>query len=237
LRRLVRRGRNLDRWLDFKSHQIFEDVVTYTALQFFTRDSNDVLRIAAAPNGEMADIDWSDAELAIPYDNLSGEDEWLMATGAERGLIERLSRDCLRLEDPSLTSGIMVGIQTSADHIYHLQRRGTGRYKCTPKDRQAAPYEVDVEDAIMKPLVSGPEAKRYEEPETDTYLLFPYQRDARGVMRLIPVEEMARLFPRAWHIYVDGSRTFAGENPMRSTTRIGIASGEIRISTSRMSRN
>jgi type I restriction-modification system DNA methylase subunit len=85
LRRLVRRGRNLDRWLDFKSHQIFEDVITYTALQFFTRDSNDVVRIAAAPNGEMADIDWSDAELAIPYDSLSGEDEWLMATGAERG--------------------------------------------------------------------------------------------------------------------------------------------------------
>jgi hypothetical protein len=50
----------------------------------------------------------------------------------------------------------------------------------------------------MKPLVSGPEAKRYEEPETDTYLLFPYQRDVRSVMRLIPADEMARLFPRAW---------------------------------------
>ena len=50
----------------------------------------------------------------------------------------------------------------------------------------------------MKPLVSGPEAKRYEEPETDTYLLFPYQRDARGAMRLILADEMARRFPRAW---------------------------------------
>lgn len=139
LRRLVRRGRNLDRWLDFKSHQIFEDVITYTALQFFTRDSNDVVRIAAAPNGEMADIDWSDAELAIPYDSLSGEDEWLMATGAERGLIERLSRDCLRLEDPLLTMAIFQGLITSADHIYHLRRLGTGRYECTPKDRRAAP--------------------------------------------------------------------------------------------------
>ena len=58
LRRLVRRGRNLDRWLDFKSHQIFEDVITYTALQFFTREPNDILRIASAPNGEMADVVW-----------------------------------------------------------------------------------------------------------------------------------------------------------------------------------
>src|SRR4029077_11592794 len=98
----------------------------------------------------------------------------------------------------SLTSGIIVGIQTSADHIYHLERLAAGRYKGTPKGRGAVPYEVEIEDIIMKPLVSGPEAKRYEEPETDTYLLFPYERDARGVMRLIAADEMALQFPRAW---------------------------------------
>ncbi len=60
LRSLVRRGRHLDRWLDFKSHQIFEDVITYTALQFYTQEPRDAMRIAAASGGEMADIDWSD---------------------------------------------------------------------------------------------------------------------------------------------------------------------------------
>jgi hypothetical protein len=50
----------------------------------------------------------------------------------------------------------------------------------------------------MKPLVSGPEAKRYEEPETGTYLLFPYERDVRGAMRLISPGEMEGRFPRAW---------------------------------------
>ncbi|THD42544.1 MAG: hypothetical protein E7774_15370 [Bradyrhizobium sp.] len=60
------------------------------------------------------------------------------------------------------------------------------------------PYEVIVEDAVMKPLVSGPEAKRYDEPETDTYILFPYERDARGAVRLIPADDMERRFPNAW---------------------------------------
>ena len=50
----------------------------------------------------------------------------------------------------------------------------------------------------MKPLISGPEAKRYEEPETDTFLLFPYERDARGAMGLISPRDMARRFPGAW---------------------------------------
>ncbi len=50
----------------------------------------------------------------------------------------------------------------------------------------------------MKPLVSGPEVKRYEEPETSIYLLFPYTPDARGAMRLISADDMAMRFPRAW---------------------------------------
>jgi hypothetical protein len=198
LRSLVRRGRHLDRWLDFKSHQIFEDVITYTALQFFTREQCDAMRIAPAPNGEMADIEWSDPELVVSYEDFPETGEWLIATGAERALIGRLARDCVRLDHPSLTSGIIVGIQTSADSIYHLERLGAGRYKGTPKGKGAMPYEVEIEDTIMKPLVSGPEAKRYEEPKTDTYLLFPYERDPRGAMRLIPAEDMAQRFPQAW---------------------------------------
>jgi hypothetical protein len=198
LRGLVRRGRHLDRWLDFKAHQVFEDVITYTALQFFTREPQDRVRIAAAPNGEMADIDWSATGLAVSYDGILESGEWLMTTGAERALIERLARECLRLDDPSLTSAIFQGLITSADYIYHLERLGSDSYKCIPKGRGAVPYEVSIEDAIMKPLVSGPEAKRYEEPETDTYLLFPYERNPRGVMRLIPAGDMESRFPRAW---------------------------------------
>jgi hypothetical protein len=198
LRSLVRRGRHLDRWLDFKSHQVFEDVTTYTALQFFTREPRDAVRIAAAPGGEMADIDWSDPELAVPYNAIPETGEWLIATGAERALIERLARDCQRLDDSSLTTAIFQGLVTSADNIYHLERLGLERYLCTPKGEGANQYEVAIEDAIMKPLVSGSQAKRYEEPETDTYLLFPYDRDVRGVMRLIPADEMAQRFPQAW---------------------------------------
>ena len=198
LRRLVRHGRHLDCWLDFKAHQIFEDVITYTALQFYTREPRDIVRIAEAPKGDMVDTDWSDPGLAVPYGAFSDDGEWLMATGAERALIERLAHDCLRLDDQALTNAIFQGLITSADHIYHLKRLGTDRYECTPKGKGAKSYEAEIEDTIMKPLVSGPEAKRYEEPETNTYLLFPYERSARGAMRLISAADMSRRFPMAW---------------------------------------
>jgi len=204
LRRLVRRTRQLDRWLDFKAHQIFEEAITYTALQFFTKEPRDAVRIAVAPNGETEahDVDWSDTNLAVPYAALPEDGEWLMATGAERALIDRLARDCIRLGDERLTTAVFQGLITSADAIYHLKRLSRDRYLCTPKKEKnqplKPPYEVELEDAIMKPLVSGAEAKRYEEPETETYLLFPYERAPGGPMTLISANAMAKRFPNAW---------------------------------------
>lgn len=118
-----------------------------------------------------------------------------MATGPERALIERL-RDCLRLDDESLTDAIFQGLVTSADKIYHLERLGKDRYRCAPKDDDA--YEVAIEDAVMKPLVSGAEAKRYEEAHTATFLLFPYEPDDHGTVRLIAQRAFEEKYPKAW---------------------------------------
>lgn len=37
LRGLVTKGRNPDKWLDFRSFQVFEEATIYAALQFFAR--------------------------------------------------------------------------------------------------------------------------------------------------------------------------------------------------------
>ncbi len=50
----------------------------------------------------------------------------------------------------------------------------------------------------MRPLVSGTEAKRYQDPHTDTYLLFPYEPDPQGRMGLIPSARMENDLPLAW---------------------------------------
>jgi hypothetical protein len=196
LRRLVRGQRSLERWIDFKSFQVFDEAITYTALQFFSRDAAESIQIAVAPTGAAADVDWSSGDLAVGYDEFDAKGEWLMATGPERELIDRLSATCRRLDDPDLTTAIFQGLITSADAIYHLKRLGGGRYQCKPN--KEPPYEVVIEDAIMKPLISGEEAKRYEEPETDTYILFPYERTPQGGMRLLSQLELGRRFPQAW---------------------------------------
>src|SRR5690606_30339077 len=91
------------------------------------------------------------------------------------------------------------GIQTSADHIYHLKKLGRNRYAYTPRQggRKLAPVVVAIEDEIMKPLVSGADVKRFIEPRAETHLLFPY-RVAPGAVSLLTHDELTKDFPKAW---------------------------------------
>ena len=92
----------------------------------------------------------------------------------------KLSRSSARSTNASdnsaITQNIFVGIQTRADPIYHLDKIGKNKYRFFPpapggESKRPSPEDVDVEDVIMHPLVSGQEANRYEVPKTQTYIL------------------------------------------------------------------
>jgi tRNA G10 N-methylase Trm11 len=198
LREFIAHGRHLDRWIDFKAYQVFQEATNYTALQFFTKHPSKSIRVVQAPTGEIPEHPWDDARRSLPYGRQIFGERWLLSTGPERALIDRLYQRCRRLDAPEHTSHIFVGIQTSADAVYHLKQLGPGRYLCTPHgDKAGPPYEVALEDGLMKPLVSGAEAKRYVRPATDTYLLFPYSV-CDGRVDLIDASTMKSHYPKTW---------------------------------------
>ncbi|MGW8788784.1 Eco57I restriction-modification methylase domain-containing protein, partial [Heyndrickxia sporothermodurans] len=198
LRNLVSRGQHLDRWLDFKSFQVFAEATTYTALQFFSKSPRAGICVSEAPAGVVPPNPFADAGRTLAYGRQLFGDRWLLLAGEERDLIDRLYAACLPLASPAYTTHIFQGLITSADAVYHLRRIGPGRYQCSPGgDPKLAPYEVEIEDALMKPLVSGADAKRYVDPATITYLLFPYRR-ALGNVELIDENTMIDEFPNAW---------------------------------------
>ena len=192
LRKKLKRTRQLDRWVDFKSFQVFEEAITYTALQFFRGSEVDAIRCAFLPRGDMARIDWNSPDANILWQDIPEEETWVLLPDMERNLIGRLKTECATLFECS--KGITVGIQTSADHIYHLTRIGANRY------RNKDATEVEMEDDIMHPLVSGPEAKRYQEPVTDTFLLFPYDLGEKRA-KLFTQSQLAARFPHAWKYF------------------------------------
>ena len=198
LRGHVMSGRHLWGWIDFGSYQVFDEVTTYTAIQFFSSAPNDSVYIASAHDGLIPAELWRDSGGRLNYDRLTFGNRWLLTTGADREVIDGLANRCLRLEDRRVTRHIYQGLITSADQVYHLRRLGPGHYECKPKGKDAPPpYEVRIEDDLMRPLVSGAQAKRYVNPSTDTYLLFPYTVE-NGRATLIPADRMAADYPMAW---------------------------------------
>lgn len=193
LRTKVKRLRCLDRWVDFGSFQVFEEATTYTALQFYSGSPCASLRFVHAPCGDISSIDWDGEVDSISYDELPVEGAWVLPTRREHDLLARLAVKCKPLAESC--AGITVGIQTSADWCYHLRRVAPGRYR--QMGAKADGIEYEIEDTIMHPLVSGPEAKRYQRPATHTYLLFPYAvENARA--RLISAAELQSGYPKAW---------------------------------------
>ena len=203
LKKVLKRGGHLDRWIDFGSFQVFEEGITYTALQFYSRNRKEHVCFKLAPDGEIARApDWGDQEWQVLYEELPESEIWVFVPRSERKFLNKLNSSCRRLDDPKITKAIFQGLITSADYVYHFKRSAPDRYWKQPKKlpgqkAKPAPVEVEIEDAIMHPLVSGEEANRYQMPKTDIYILFPYDvTDGDG--RLFTQDEMAARFPKAW---------------------------------------
>ena len=200
LRGFVRRTRSLARWIDLRGYQAFPGAVTYTALQVFRRQPQPGIRCELAPRGpaDLAPPDLLEREREpdtglLDFASLPERGPWRLLPPDEARLHARLDARCTPLVD--CCEQIAVGVQTSADAIFHLERVGPRRYRQTGANAPAD--ELALEDALLHPLLSGAEVDRYRAPRTDTYLLLPYAiTDARA--RLLAADELARDYPLTW---------------------------------------
>jgi hypothetical protein len=196
LRQYIHAGRHLDRWIDFGGYQVFEEAITYTALQFYSKFPNDQVKFVFANDGTIVNSpDWGDTNWSMSYKALPKSEPWVFAPMQEIRLIEKLKEKNKTLGDADVSSGIFVGIQTNANKIYHLQKIGMNKYLCFMREKNGE--EVEINDEVMRPLLSGPDVKRYTEPLSDIYILFPYRVNGEK-SEIIPQEEFETKFPLAW---------------------------------------
>lgn len=196
LRAFLHGGKYLDQWVDFGSFQVFNEAITYTALQFYSKVPSTAVRFALAYDGSLTDApDWDDPNWAIPYTELPESDTWTFVPLEERNILKRLAASCKRLDDPAITQAIFQGLKTSADWAYNVRRIGTNKYKCVDADKNLR--EVEIEDGLVRPLVSGDSATRYCRPKPEKSIIFPYKIDGDNVT-LYSATEMQANFPKGW---------------------------------------
>ncbi|MCF7855802.1 MAG: Eco57I restriction-modification methylase domain-containing protein, partial [Candidatus Pacebacteria bacterium] len=195
LRNKIKRTRALDRWLDFKSFQVFDEAITYTALQFFRGSPSPAVTCAFAPDGNTAGIEWDNPDANIPYDELPKDKAWNLMSDAERALIEKLGQNSQKLGDKRWTQQIFQGFKTSGDALYVAADSSPGRYSFHFPDNNVRERRIEVE--IMFPVMSGAEAKRYEAPSTTRSILVPYRVDGDDA-RVLSGQELESTYPNCW---------------------------------------
>ncbi|MDE2446031.1 MAG: hypothetical protein KGO94_07620 [Alphaproteobacteria bacterium] len=195
---MIHRTGQLERWLDFKSFQVFKEAITYTALQFFTQTNSTLVGVAFSEDGEIGDINWGDQSNCITIDEIASDDPWLMSTGKERDLVVGLKLRCPDLGSPQVTDSIFQGLIGGADSIFHLEKVSAGSYQSYDDDGNSR--LVQMEDGLLQPLISGPEIKRYELNSTNRHIIFPYSK-TEGIVSLIAEAELSLKFPKT-HEYL-----------------------------------
>ena len=81
LRGVIKDGRHLWGWIDFGSYQVFEEATTYTALQFYSRRTNDKVAVVQALDGVVSESPWKAGNITLPYNRLEFGNRWLLTTG------------------------------------------------------------------------------------------------------------------------------------------------------------
>ncbi len=218
LRQHIRQNRALDRWLDFKSYQVFDEAITYTALQFFRGSPSNTLTCAFAPDGAIATVDWQTAD-RIPYNQLPEEEAWVLAPQQEKEMLKKLLAENPPLSSLATDGAVgFRGIESGADDIYYFPTRiSQNHYR---RDNGRFPLnDVAIEDAIMRPFVSGPEATRYAVPQISGHAIFPFSKTDPDA--LLSRQELASNYPSAWRYLCDHEQALRG----RESGKMDIAEG------------
>lgn len=196
LRQLIRRNRNLDRWLDFKSYQVFDEAITYTSLQFFRGSPVPALTCAFAPDGNAAAIVWEKAD-QIPYEELPEVDPWILAPMREKEMLGKLLASHPPLSSFAAENAVgFRGIESGADEFYHFDRVAPNQYVGAKNGARMdmRGVKVQLDDGIMRKLVSSEDAKRYCQPNPSRYSIFPYVTDAKSAT-LLSESELKSTYP------------------------------------------
>ncbi len=208
LRTIISENKAAHQIINFGAYQVF-NASTYTALQWFIPNSNELLYYELDKN--LTTNQELDSYLKslnnkkvskIKVDKLNKE-TWVLTVGCTTEILEKLESHSRCIGD--IFEKIFQGIATGKDDVYFL-------YDCTEEgnlvcgySRQLG-YQVCIERGLVKPLLKGEDVHRYDHISTDRFVVFPYKLE-NGKAILYTGKEIRDLFPKGYN-YLKGCEEF-----------------------------
>ncbi len=181
----------------FNEIKIFDNVGVYTCLLYLNKSINEEILFENVEDIVKFKTGQRESEMIMHPDH---DNEWKFVSSKEQGIWNKLSEFPLCAD---IFKKIYVGIQSSADDAYYLEKaketkthfEGYSKYLDTT---------VKVEKVYFKKVVRGKDVHRYEEPEFNKVVLFPY--DVSGKKPVVVDEKLIKKdAPKTWK-YIEECR-------------------------------
>jgi type I restriction-modification system DNA methylase subunit len=220
-RRLIARKGLLAQLLSFSNNQVFEDAYVNTCLIFLDEAARDAFNFIEIPKlsgqiqledvvtrlrlGEVPEIV---VKRQVSLGRLS-DGVWSFRGGEEDHQVKRKAlKGAVCLGE---CSRIFVGLQTSADPVYLLERVSENGDTVEVLSKQTG-ERYSIERGAVKPVLKGDEIWRYYHDEFTHWLLFPYSVED-GEAGPIARETLESRWPKAWKYLMENkSRLLARAN-------------------------
>ena len=201
IQQVLRESCTIENIIDLSAQQVFADTTTYPAIVVLRKErSDEPLSYTFVPSNLLISSATQPVDIvALPPVEAAQEavvkGVWPPVSAVGDSLLEKLSAVSVQLRD--LADRVFVGLQTSADNIYILEKRGEPKEGLIKVYSRALGQEWELESALLKPLLSGKDVDRYGYPLPDRLILFPY-KIKEGKAGLIPPTEFASAYPKCW---------------------------------------
>lgn len=189
LRAVIAAGRHLRHVVHFGDQQVFPGATIYTCLLFLAKGGAEECRFVRAHDLQAWREKLSGTEGIFSAATIT-DAEWNFVVGKGSAVFEKLSRMPRKLGD---VANAFVGLQTSADDVFILRAepRSRGMIQCHSKSLNET---VDLESALLHPIVSGTDVGSFAPLPDRQFILFPYFVENEQAT-LIPIATLKRDFP------------------------------------------
>ena len=176
LQQLIREQCTVESMVDLSTSTVFADATTYPAIVVLRKQKSDrPLRYIFVPQtaqiATSLNIDECKAISAAQQSIIKGV--WPPPPSAGKPLLSKLSAKAFPLGQ--VADRVFQGLITSADKVYSLQAQGHLDRDTIKVYSRSSGQQLELETALLKPLLSGKDVKRYVSLWQNQLLLFPYK--------------------------------------------------------------
>jgi len=192
LRKIISENKALYEVTHFGEHQVFPEASVYTCLLFLSKKPRKKFRyLEVIPEEIKEQKEIEHYELPAEYNS----EKWIFNDPKTQNILAKIDNSGKTLAE--LTRKIFVGLQTSADKIYLLEKIEEPKNGTVMVRDQVENKKWELETEMLKPALKGDDVHRYQPLKPKYWVIFPYNISEKGADFIRP-ETVQTKYPKTW---------------------------------------